>query len=82
MFRRFVHHLRPHGQRERGAVTVRNDRCGLIKSDPHTAGQRIGITEEPGIFVIVGRSGFAGSRQFESERSCAGGRAARQDVFH
>ena len=59
---RSVHHLCPDRQRECGAVTVRNNRGRLIKPDPNPARQRAGITEKPGIFVIVSRAGFAGCR--------------------
>ena len=54
------------GKRERRAVTVRNDRDRLIEADPHAASHRAGVTDKPRVLVIVGRTGFAGGRQFEA----------------
>jgi hypothetical protein len=82
MLCRLVHHLCPDRQRERGAVAAGNNCCRLIKSNPNTAGERARVTEKPGVFVIVGRAGLAGSGQFETQGPCAGGRPAGEDFFH
>ena len=59
MSRRFVHDLSPHRQRQSSAVAVRDNRSRLIESDPHTAGQRAGEPDEPGVLVIVRGAGLA-----------------------
>ena len=66
MLRRFVHYLCPDRQRERGAVTVWNNRCGLIKTHPNATGQRSRVTQKPRILIIVSRAGLAGCWQSEA----------------
>src|SRR6266478_9591198 len=75
MLCRFVHNLNPNRQCERGTISVWNDRCRLIEPDPHATSQCVGITNEPGILVIIGGAGLACRRQFESKRTRAGGGA-------
>ena len=82
MLCRFVHHLSPHRQCQRRAVTVRNNRGRLIEPDPHAAGQRAGVPDEPRVLVIVSGAGLACRRQFEAERARAGGGAFGQHVLH
>ena len=67
MLRRSVHYLCPDWQCQRGAVTVWNDRCRLIESDPDAAGERARVTCEPGVLVIVGGAGLTCRRQPEAE---------------
>src|SRR5207302_9811066 len=60
-----VHHLHPNRQRQRCAVTVRNNCDRLIESDPDTASHRRSETDEPGVFVIVRCSSFSGGGQID-----------------
>jgi len=53
MLRGLVHDLSPHRQRQSGTVASRHDRSRLIESNPHTAGQRAGEPDEPGVLIIV-----------------------------
>ena len=75
MLCRFIHHLSPHRQCQRRAVTVRNNRGRLIEADPHATRQRGGVSNKPRVFVIVSGAGLACRRQFEAERARAGGSA-------
>src|ERR1700757_807406 len=54
MLRRLVHNLNPNRQCERSTISVWNDRCRLIEPDPHATSQCAGVTNEPGILVIIG----------------------------
>src|SRR6266705_5582490 len=67
MLCRFVHDLNPNRQCERGTVTVWNNGCRLIESDPHATSQRTGVTKKPSILVIIGGAGLACRRQFQSK---------------
>ena len=75
MLCRFIHHLCPHRQCQRSAVTVRNNRGRLIEPDPHATRQRGGVSNKPRVFVIVSRAGLAFRRLFEAERARARGSA-------
>ena len=59
MARRFVHDLSPNRQRQSSAIAAGNNRGRLIESDPHTAGQRAGVPDKPGVFIIVCGAGLA-----------------------
>ena len=61
-----VHHLRPDRQGEGRAVAARYDRDRLIEADPHAASERVSVTHEPRVLVIVGRTGFASGGQVEA----------------
>ena len=82
MLRRFVHHLYPDGQRQCRAIAVRNDRGRLIEPDPHAAGECAGITDKPGVLVIISGAGLTCRRQSEAQRARARSSALGQNFLH
>ena len=51
-----------------------------VHAHPDPAGQAGGVADKPGVLVIVGGSGFAGSGNGKTERHGGGGGALSDDV--